>query len=164
MKKKSSVDLESCITAAVLVIMLTLVFLGVVSRYALHFSFSFTEELVCALFVLLGTVGSALACKRRSLYTLDLLTGAMKPKMQTIFSIITTTLTLLAALFLFWTSFSMISTQFKLKSLTVALRVPAWTYTTAVPFGIGLVIIRCIQNILQDVRKLKKLKEEGEAQ
>ena len=147
MKKKSSVDLESCITAAVLVIMLTLVFLGVVSRYALHFSFSFTEELVCALFVLLGTVGSALACKRRSLYTLDLLTGA-----------------LLAALFLFWTSFSMISTQFKLKSLTVALRVPAWTYTTAVPFGIGLVIIRCIQNILQDVRKLKKLKEEGEAQ
>ena len=105
MKKKSSVDLESCITAAVLVIMLTLVFLGVVSRYVLHFSFSFTEELVCALFVLLGTVGSALACKRRSLYTLDLLTGTMKPKMKTIFSIITTTLTCLAALFLFWTSF-----------------------------------------------------------
>ena len=110
MKKKSSVDLESCITAAVLVIMLTLVFLGVVSRYVLHFSFSFTEELVCALFVLLGTVGSALACKRRSLYTLDLLTGTMKPKMKTIFSIITPTLTCLAALFLFWTSFSMIST------------------------------------------------------
>ena len=85
MKKKSSVDFESCITAAVLVIMLTLVFLGVVSRYVLHFSFSFTEEFVCALFVLLGTVGSALACKRRSLYTLDLLTGTMKPKMQTIF-------------------------------------------------------------------------------
>ena len=58
----------------------------------------------------------------------------------------------------------MISTQFKLKSLTVALRVPAWTYTMAVPFGLGLVMIRCIQNILQDVRKLKKLKEEGEAQ
>ena len=162
MKKKSSVDLESCITAAVLVIMLTLVFLGVVSRYVLHFSF--TEELVCALFVLLGTVGSALACKRRSLYTLDLLTGTMKPKMKTIFSIITTTLTCLAALFLFWTSFSMISTQLKLKSLTVALRVPAWTYTMAVPFGLGLVIFRCNQNILQDVRKLKKLKEEGEAQ
>lgn len=163
MKKKSSADFESYVAAATLVIMLTLVFLGVVSRYVLHFSFSFTEELVCALFVLLGTVGSSLACKRRSLYTLDLLTGNMKPKMQTRFSILTTTLTALAALFLFWTSFSMISTQFRLHSLTVALRVPAWTYTMAVPFGLGLLIIRCIQNIFQDFQKLKKLKEGDEA-
>lgn len=164
MNKKNSIDFESIVTAIVLVVMLTLVFLGVCSRYLLHFSFSFTEELVCALFVLLGTVGSAVACKRRSLYTLDLLTGALKPKMQMVFSIINTSLTCCVAVFLFGTSFFMISTQLKLGNLTVALQVPAWIYTMAVPFGIGFMILRCIQNIMEDVQKLKKLKEEGEAQ
>ncbi len=162
--KKNSIDFESIVTAIILVIMLTLVFLGVCSRYLLHFSFSFTEELVCALFVLLGTVGSAVACKRRSLYTLDLLTCALKPKMQIVFSILTTSLTCGAAIFLFWTSFYMISTQLRLGNLTVALQIPAWIYTMAVPFGLGFVILRCIQNIMEDVRKFKNLKEEGEAQ
>lgn len=162
MDNKKSIDFESTIAAIVLVIMLTLVFLGVISRYLLHFSFSFTEELVCALFVLLGTVGSAVACRRRSLYTLDLLTGMLKPKMQIVFSIINDSLTGIVAIFLFWTSFWMISTQFRLKNLTVALRLPAWLYTTAVPLGIGLMIFRCIQNIADDVQKLKSLKKEGE--
>lgn len=152
------------VTAVILVVMLTLVFLGVLSRYLLHFSFSFTEELVCAMFVLLGTVGSALACKRRSLYTLDLLTGALKPKMQVVFCIITNMLTCSAAAFLFITSFSMIGTQLRLGNVTVALQIPAWIYTMAVPFGLAFVMLRSIQNILQDIRKLRKMDEEGDAQ
>lgn len=95
--KKKRTEFEAVVTAAILVIMLGLVFVGVLSRYIFHFSISFTEELVCAMFVLLGTVGSALASKRRSLYTLDLVTGMMAPKAKLYFSIFTTVLTVIAA-------------------------------------------------------------------
>ena len=78
--KKSTISFEAVIVAFVMLTMLILVFLGVISRYVLHFSFSFTEELVCAMFVLLSTMGGALASKENGHYTLDLITGMMKPK------------------------------------------------------------------------------------
>ena len=162
--KKNRTEFEAVVTAGVLVIMLGLVFVGVLSRYVFHFSISFTEELVCAMFVMLGTVGSALASKRRSLYTLDLVTGMMKPKMQLCFSIFTTALTTIAAAILIYCSFSMIQTQMTMGSVTVALHLPAWLYTTFVPFGLALVVFRNIQNIVQDVKALKALKKEGDAQ
>lgn len=59
--KKHNVNVESVIVAFVMLTMLVLVFVGVISRYVLHFSF--TEELVCAMFVLLSTMGGALSSK-----------------------------------------------------------------------------------------------------
>ena len=95
--KKSTISFEAVIVAFVMLTMLILVFLGVISRYVLHFSFSFTEELVCAMFVLLSTMGGALASKENGHYTLDLITGMMKPKMKRVFLIIDTLLTCAAA-------------------------------------------------------------------
>ena len=91
--KKHDISIEAVIVAIVLIAMLTLVFLGVLSRYVLHFSFSFTEELVCAMFVLLSTMGGALASKEDGHYTLDLITGMMKPRLKKLFYIIDTALT-----------------------------------------------------------------------
>ena len=85
---------ESIVVALVQFIMLGLVFVGVLSRYLLHFSISFTEELVCAMFVLLSTMGGALASKDNSHFTLDLITGMMKPTMQKRFLIFSTCLDL----------------------------------------------------------------------
>lgn len=158
---KKGFDPEAAICAIVLVIMLTLCFLGVVSRYVLHFSFSFTEEFTCALFVLLGTVGSALAIKSRSLYTLDLIDGVLNDKQKKIFSIITTVLTIGVAIFLIVCTIPMIKLQIQMKSVTVALRLPAWIYTTAVPFGLVLVVVRGLQNILADIKALKEMNEGG---
>ncbi|MEI3180654.1 MAG: TRAP transporter small permease subunit [Lachnospiraceae bacterium] len=82
----------------------------------LHFSFSFTEELVCAMFVLLSTMGGALASKENGHYTLDLITGMMKPKIKETFYIIDTALTCLAAGFLY-TGIIMVKSQMKIGSL-----------------------------------------------
>lgn len=66
--KKSTISFEAVIVAFVMLTMLILVFLGVISRYVLHFSFSFTEELVCAMFVLLSTGRRAGQQGERPLY------------------------------------------------------------------------------------------------
>lgn len=157
--EKKRTEFEAIVISVILIVMLGLVFVGVLSRYIFHFSFSFTEELVCAMFVLLGTVGSALASRRRSLYTMDLVTGMLRPKTKIYFSIFNTLLTIGVATFLIWASFSMIQTQAQMGSTTVALKLPSWLYTSFVPFGLAFMVFRNIQNIWKDIRELKKLKE-----
>lgn len=156
--KKPSINFESIIVAVVMLTMLTLVFLGVISRYVLHFSFSFTEELVCAMFVLLSTMGGALASKENGHYTLDLITGMMKPKMKRIFLIIDTALTCMAASVLLYTGLIMVQSQIKIGSLSIALKIPNWVYGAFVPFGLAFILLRSILFIV----KLCKNTEEEE--
>ena len=150
--KKNSINFESVIVAIVMLTMLTLVFLGVISRYVLHFSFSFTEELVCAMFVLLSTMGGALASKENGHYTLDLITGMMKPKMKKAFLIIDTALTCVASFILLYTGITMVQSQMKIGSLSVALKIPNWVYGSFVPFGLAFILLRSIQFIVKTMR------------
>lgn len=157
--KKHNVNVESVIVAFVMLTMLVLVFVGVISRYVLHFSFSFTEELVCAMFVLLSTMGGALASKENSHYTLDLITGMMKPKMKKAFLLIDTALTCLAAGILLWTGIGMVQSQMKIGSLSIALKIPNWVYGSFVPLGLIFIIFRSVQFI---IRTIKTKAEEGD--
>ena len=157
--KKHNVNVESVVVAFVMLTMLVLVFVGVISRYVLHFSFSFTEELVCAMFVLLSTMGGALASKENGHYTLDLITGMMKPKMKKVFLLIDTALTCLAAGILLWTGIGMVQSQMKIGSLSIALKIPNWVYGSFVPLGLIFIIFRSVQFI---IRTIKTKAEEGD--
>ena len=147
--KKSPINVESVIVAIVMIVMLTLVFAGVISRYVLHFSFSFTEELVCAGFVLLSTMGGALASKDKGHYTLDLITGMMKPNMKKIFLVIDTALTCLAVIILGYCGIEMVMSQMDIGSVSQALRIPAWIYGSFVPLGLVFILFRSIQVIVR---------------
>ena len=149
--KKHNVNVESVVVAFVMLTMLVLVFVGVISRYALHFSFSFTEELVCAMFVLLSTMGGALASKENGHYTLDLITGMMKPKMKKVFLLIDTALTCLAAGILLWTGIGMVQSQMKIGSLSIALKIPNWVYGSFVPLGLVFIIFRSVQFMIRTI-------------
>ena len=138
--------------AVVLIVMLTLVFLNVISRYVLHFSFSFTEEMVCTGFVLLSTMGGALASLENKHYTLDLVTGLMKPATRKVFMIIDTLLTVVASAVLFVCSLQMVMSQFKMGSLSIALKVPSWIYGSCVPFGLIFMIFRSVEFVLKVMR------------
>ena len=158
--KKHKITLEAIVVAFVMSAMLTLVFLGVISRYVLHFSFSFTEELVCAMFVLLSTMGGALASLENSHYTLDLITGMMKPKTKKIFFILDTGLTCIAAAVLLYTGIVMVMSQERIGLVSVALKVPNWVYGSFVPIGVAFILGRSIQAI---IRAIRTNTEEGES-
>lgn len=152
MKKKSQYSIESLVVAFVLVTMLALVFIGVLSRYVFHFSFSFTEELVCAMFVLLSTMGGALASKTNSHYTLDLLTGALKPGPRRILEIIDTLLTTLGAGVLCYTSILMVLSQRRMGSMSIALKIPSWIYGAFVPLGLLFIIYRSVETVIRQIK------------
>lgn len=154
------IGIEAPILGIVLVVMLLIVSFNVLSRYVLHLSFSFIEELVCVMFVLLTTIGSSAASKDESHFTLDLFTGMMKPKIRNRVMILNNFLTLIAAAVLTVTGINMVAQQYDMGSISDSLRAPQWIYSLTLPLGCGLMCIRCIQVI---VRRVKHWKE-GEQQ
>lgn len=148
-KKKKHLSFEAIVVAVDLIVMLALVFVGVLSRYLLHFSFSFTEELVCTGFVLLSTMGGALASMENGHYTLDLITGLMKPKTKKKFMILDTGLTILAAVILMICGIQMVMQQYGIGSVSIALKIPNWIYGSMVPFGLVFMIYRSVRLIIQ---------------
>lgn len=157
---KKSYDFEGHVNSIILIIMLTIVFFNVLSRYIFHWSISYLEELVCILFVLLSTVGGAAAAKSESHYTLDLLAGVLKPKAKNRVFIINNSLTLIVAVSLVITSTSMVLHQYKMGSVSYSLELPEWIYGTTVPIGLTLMSFRLIQRIYSRIKQWN----EGELQ
>ena len=74
--------IEEAICIICLLAMTTLVFANVFSRYVLHLSLSFSEEITTNLFVLLSMMGTAIAARRRAHLGLSILTDAVSPKLR----------------------------------------------------------------------------------
>ena len=66
--------IEEYICAACTLVMTLLVFANVLSRYVLHMSLSFSDEITTNLFILLSMMGAAIATKRRAHLGLTILT------------------------------------------------------------------------------------------
>lgn len=76
----------------------------------------------------------------------------MKPKMKKCFLIIDTTLTCVASFVLLYTGITMVMSQMKIGSLSVALKIPNWIYGAFVPFGLLFVLYRSLEFIVKTVR------------
>ena len=74
--------IEEYICAVCTVVMTLLVFANVLSRYVLHISLSFSDEITTNLFILLSMMGAAIATKRRAHLGLTILTDAVSPKVR----------------------------------------------------------------------------------
>ena len=72
--------IEEYLCICCLVVMTALVFANVFSRYILHASFSFSEEITTNLFVLLSMMGTAIAAKRQAHLGLSIVTDRVSPK------------------------------------------------------------------------------------
>ena len=84
--KKIFGNIEEIICAVIVSVMTLLTFANVVSRYWLHASISFTDELTTNLFVFLCTMGTALAVKRNAHLGLSIITDRLSPKKAALFS------------------------------------------------------------------------------
>ena len=69
--------IEEIICVICTIVMTALVFANVISRYVLHSSLSFSEEITTYLFVLLSMMGTAIAAKRRAHLGLSIITDAV---------------------------------------------------------------------------------------
>jgi TRAP-type C4-dicarboxylate transport system permease small subunit len=135
------------IVCAVLFLGMTLIgFINVVVRYATHYSFAASEELLTNGFLLLTVFGAAIAARRGQHLAVTIVQDFLpRPAAQAVFllSIILSVLLLVASA---WFSCATLMNQIGSGIRSYALGVPAWWYQVGLPFGFALIIIRYLQH------------------
>ncbi|MBA1335022.1 MAG: hypothetical protein HPY66_0644 [Firmicutes bacterium] len=145
MLRKFLNNIEEYIIGIGLLIMATINFANVVSRYLLHASWAFTEEITTNLFVLTSLLGAAVAAKRGSHLGLSVFTDFIPKKYQkfvTLFSVICAVI-LFSMLFRY--GINMVQSQMRFRQTSPALGWPEWIFGMAVPIGAFSLIVRFIQ-------------------
>ena len=155
--------IEEAICIVCLLAMTTLVFANVFSRYVLHLSLSFSEEITTNLFVLLSMMGTAIAARRRAHLGLSILTDAVSPRVRRILLIFGFGLATVFSFAVFFYGVKMVRSEYILGQVTPSMQWPEWIYGCFVPFGAIFMTIRFAQITLEEIRTpAEKLKSDAE--
>ncbi|MCR5006028.1 MAG: TRAP transporter small permease [Clostridiales bacterium] len=144
--------IEEGICILCLIAMTALVFANVFSRYVLHLSLSFSEEITTNLFVLLSMMGTAIAARRRAHLGLSILTDAVSPKVRRALLIFGFGLSTIFCFAVFFYGIKMVRYEYILGQVTPSMQWPEWIYGCFVPFGAAFMTLRFAQITLEEIR------------
>ena len=136
---------------------------NVLSRKVLHRSWSFTEELVVAVFVLITLVAASLACREGELVSLPLLTDRLPEKTRKPIAVIITVLAVIFTAILFKYGMDKVITQLENGKRTFVLNWPEWIFWSFVPIGAGCMVLHFIEYCVDVCTDFKYAKKKEEA-
>mgnify|MGYP003669884311 FL=1 len=138
------------IACAVLFLGMTLLgFVNVVVRYATHYSFAASEELLTNGFLLLTVFGAAIAARRGEHLAVTLVHDALPKRLAQAAFILSVILSVLLLAASAWFSWATLMNQIDSGIRSYALGLPAWWYQIGLPFGFALIIIRYLQHAVE---------------
>lgn len=137
--------LEKLALAASTVLILVLTVGNVFSRKVIHQSWSFTEELVVAVFVLITLVSAALACREGELVNLPIVFDRLPKPLQKPVFIVNTLLCIFFTSVLFKYGMDKVLTQMANGKRTFVLNWPEWIFWSFVPIGAACMILHFIE-------------------
>lgn len=140
--------IEKFVLVVATLVILVLTVGNVFSRKVIHQSWSFTEELVVAVFVLITLLAAALACREGELVSLTLFTDRLPEKLKKPSVILITVLSLIFMGILFKYGMDKVLTQLENGKRTFVLNWPEWIFWSFVPVGAGCMILHCIEYCL----------------
>ena len=143
MKAVAAVEKFILVVSTLLILILTVG--NVFSRKVIHRSWSFTEELVVAVFVLVTLMAAALACREGELVNLSLVTDRLPEKMKKPSVILSTILCVIFTAILFRFGMDKVLTQLANGKRTFVLNWPEWIFWSFVPIGSGCMILHFIE-------------------
>lgn len=145
-------NIEEKLAVFAYLIMLSISFANVLSRYVFRASFAFTEELTTAFFVLVITFGGAIAAKEESHYTLDLLKMMVSEKNKRKLMIVTYVLSVVFCLSLAVLGLNMTLQQYSMGTRSIAMRLPEWIYGSFVPIGTAAMTYRFAERTIKYIK------------
>ena len=154
--------IENCIRVVSTLLILVLTVGNVFSRKVIHRSWSFTEELVVAVFVLITLMAAALACRKGELVNLSLVPDRMSAKGQKVLMVINAVLSVAFTAVLFKYGLDKVITQLENGKRTFVLNWPEWIFWSFVPIGAACMALHMIEYFVDYCAKSKKDKEEQE--
>ena len=136
---------EKLVLAVSTVLILVLTVGNVFSRKVIHRSWSFTEELVVAVFVLVTLMAAALACREGELVSLNLVTSRLPEKTRKPIAILVTVLSVIFTVILFYYGMDKVLTQLANGKRTFVLNWPELIFWSFVPIGAGCMFLHFIE-------------------
>jgi TRAP-type C4-dicarboxylate transport system permease small subunit len=143
---------EEVVSTALLAVMAVLAFLNVLTRYFIHYSFAFTEEIEVALLVWITMLGAAAGFRRCVHLGFNFLSSKVPPTARRGLLVISSLLTIFCFGVLLRYSLVQIQDELLLKVTTEALDIPQWLYTMALTIGSLLIIFRVIEMTVNMLR------------
>ncbi len=147
---------EKIVLDLAILLILVLTVGNVFSRKVIHQSWSFTEELVVAVFVLITLLAAALACRDGELVNLTILTDRLPKKIRKILLLASTVLSVLFTAVLFKYGLDKVITQLENGKRTFVLNWPEWIFWSFVPIGAACMILHFIEFYLDSCGKEDK--------
>lgn len=140
--------IEKWILVIAMLLILVLTAGNVFSRYVIHQSWSFTEEIVIAVFVLISLVSAALAAREGGLVSLPLVTDMLPKKTKKPIIIFITAISIFFSVILFKYGIDKVITQLENGKRTFVLNIPEWIFWIYVPIGAGCMILHFLEYCL----------------
>jgi len=154
---------EKLILAASTLLILVLTVGNVFSRKVIHRSWSFTEELVVAVFVLITLMPAALACREGELVSLTLVTDRLPGKTKKPVVVLVTVLSVIFTVILFKYGMDKVLTQLANGKRTFVLNWPEWIFWSFVPIGSVCMILHFVEYCIDFCTDFKFVKRKEEA-
>ena len=145
--------LEKLVLEIATVLILVLTVGNVFSRKVIHQSWSFTEELVVAVFVLITLLAAALACRDGELVNLTILTDRLPAQVRKVFLLFSTILSVAFTAVLFKYGLDKVITQMQNGKRTFVLNWPEWIFWSFVPIGAACMILHFIEYCVDECTK-----------
>ncbi len=148
--------IEEILIATTLLVMVLINFGNVLSRYVLHASWSFSEELMVFLFVYNSFFAAALACRKKSHLGFTMLTDVIQGVPKKTLVILSTVISLALMVLLAVYGTKMVLGQIEYDQRTPALGLPEAFAGLAVPLGALLVGFRILQAGIHEFLSVQK--------
>lgn len=147
--------LEEIILVIALSAMAIITFANVISRYFLHASLSFTEELTTNLFVYIIFIGAALLARENGHLGFSLLTDFLPKKMKMAVLLFIAILTFAFFALLLWYGWQMVMQQMEYGQKTPALDLPEWIMGASIPFGALICLLRFMEGFWKEFKSMR---------
>jgi len=134
-------------------------FFNVVLRYGFNYSLAWSEELVREVIIYTTFIGCSAAVKNRSMIKIDALVQLV-PKLKIPLNYISNLATLIFALMMLYYGWKIAALQAATHQKTIIMQIPLVYLFAILPLMGGMMFIRTIQVIYQDVMEQRTAKEE----
>jgi len=149
-------NLEEYLAAIALAVMVVINFGNVLSRYVIHASWSWSEEILIIMFVWCVMLATAVAYKRAEHLGLSLITDRLPVGLKKVSIVFSTIMSAALVIFLLVYGWSMVSDQIAYKQATSVLRIPEWVAGLSIPVGAIFIFIRAFQSAVIQISQLNK--------
>ena len=133
---------EEYFLATTLLFMLILTFAEVLSRYALHLSLAFAEEITINLFVWSVMVGAATAAKQNHHIGFTLISDMLPPYLRRWLMLFVAVVSVSLLALIAYYGILMVASQMQYGQMTPALEMPEWIMGLSIPVGAVLCLLR----------------------